>query len=1360
MRIFDKGEKMKHLSFCFLLFICPFLVSANRFSLTPIPVINQFPTNSVQRILQDKDGFLWFGTLDGLCRYDGYRVIVLRSDFNNPELLPNNEITSLGEDKENRIWIGTRSGLATLDRETFQITRVNTPFFNKMNIRSILCASDGCVWIATESAIYKYDPKTKSYKSISGEKIPYAGVNQIYEDHSGDVWISLWSNGLYRYAKNGNVTKFPPVGAKNNPFRIFQDKDNQYWVCTWGDGVYQLYPNNNQTMMYLKCPIYKYGKQEEENTFFSIIQDNSSQYIWVMSLSGIYALKSDPGRSVQQIDVSSLFTGSNNIFSELMKDRKGNLWVAAFSEGAFSINMDKSDVMNLNLDDFKKSLHLIPNITTIFKDDNNVFWLNQNRTGLCFYDLTKNKVTTYQQVPELKSIADLSNVTTIQQLANNKIWVGSMDNAVVYVFEKNSRKLERKIDLNAVFSKLYSGQIRKIFEDQKDNIWIATDRCLFVQPFNTEKVRLFSDNIADITNMTEDNDGNIWISSGSKGIYLIETNIHVDLHRYKIRNFSKVQNRLLRDNIVSLSADFAGNIWLGSKDGTVVRIEGKTKTFQDYTSRCNLNGEAILDMACDNRNNLWISTNKRVVVYNQFSGASRDYSNDDDLVVNSFLGGSYFVDSETNNVYFGGNNGICKFSSPTFKKSQNNAIRTLITDIKVQGQSLLNLQNDSRFKTVSQSLHLDPGDKNIEIDFSTLDYSYPGKIVYAYKMDGMDDNWIYTTRQFATYNQLSKGKHVFHVKATDENRIWSTATTTFVIYKEPAFYETWWAYLIYFLTITSILYTVFVFVRKRIHLQHQLKIAQIDKEKSEELTQTKLRYFTNISHDLLTPLTIIGCLIDDTEDLLMKKIPQFEVVRTNIDRLRRLLQQVLDFRKMESGNMRLNVGKGDLATFIHDICQNHFLPIINNKKIHFNFHADPAHIQGFFDADKVDKIVFNLLSNAVKYTQANKEISVLVNAFTEAGEHHASITISDTGMGIDKEELENIFVRFYNNKNIEAGQTNGIGLSLTRDLVELHHGKISVQSEINVGTSFHVTIPLSISAYNKNELEKAIEKSETPDEIINEVIKVVEEEDLTPIEEKISLLIVEDNEDILYTIKSIMQRQYHVLTATNGLLALDIIKNNDIDIVISDVMMPQMDGLELCRRIKGDIETSHISVLLITAKNTVEDRVECYNAGADGYISKPFDIKVVHARLNNFQANRRTKQAEFKSNVNINISTFDYQSQDEQFLNNTIRVIEDHLGDTSFDIDVFAKQMNMSKSSLYRKIKTMTGLPPNEYIRNIRLKHACQMLKDKSRNISDVAYSVGFTDPRYFATCFKTVFNTTPTEYQKAIEDETSENEV
>ncbi len=1353
MLTFCKMGKNIKFFILFFLFPCPFFVSANRFSLTPIPVINQFPSNSVQRILQDRDGYLWFGTLDGLCRYDGYRVIVLRSDFNNPDLLPNNEITCLGEDKKNRIWIGTRSGLCILDRETFQISHVNDPLFNKMNIRSILCASDGYVWIAAENTIYKYDPKNKTYERISGNKIPYSGVNQIFEDHYGDVWILLWSNGLYRYARNGDVTKFPPVGTKNNPFRLFQDKNNQYWLCTWGDGVYQLYPNNNQTMMYLKCPIYKYGKQEEENTFFSITQDNSSQYVWVMSLSGIYALKNDQGKSTRQIDVSSLFTGSNNIFSELMKDRKGNLWVAAFSEGAFSINMDKSDVMNLDLDDFKKSLHVIPNITAIFKDGNNAFWLNQNRTGLCFYDLSKNKVTTYLEIPELKSIADLSNVTTIQQVANGKIWVGATDNAVVYVFNKSNKNLERKIDLNAVFSKQYSVQIRKVFEDQKNNIWIATDRYLFVQPFNTEKVRLFSDNITDITNIAEDNDGNIWISSGSRGVYLIETNIHVDLHKYKILNFNKTQHSLLRDNIVSLSADFAGNVWLGSKDGTVIQFEGKSKTFQDYTSRCNLNGEAILDMACDNRNNLWISTNKRVVVYNQFSGASRDYSNDDGLVVNSFLSGSYFVDSETNNVYFGGNHGICKFSSPTFKKSQDNVLKTLIADIKIQGQSLLNMQNDNRFKTVSQSLDLQPGDKNIEIDFSTLDYSYPGKIVYAYKMEGVDDNWIYTTRQFATYNQLSKGKHVFHVKATDENRIWSTATTTFVIYKEPAFYETWWAYLFYFLAISAILYTVFVFVRKRIHLQHQLRIAQIDKEKSEELTQTKLRYFTNISHDLLTPLTIIGCLIDDTEDLLMKKIPQFEIVRTNIDRLRRLLQQVLDFRKMESGNMRLNVSKGDLATFVNDICQNHFLPIINNKKIHFKFNANPAHINGFFDADKVDKIVFNLLSNAVKYTQESKEISVSVSAFVEAEENYASINISDTGMGIDKEELENIFVRFYNNKNIEAGQTNGIGLSLTRDLVELHHGKISVESELNTGTSFHVIIPLSISAYNKNEFEKTIEKREAPNQIINEDIKIIEEE-LTPVEDKISLLIVEDNEDILYTIKSIMQRQYHVLTATNGVLALEIIKNNDIDIVISDVMMPQMDGLELCRRIKGDIETCHISVLLITAKNTVEDRVECYNAGADGYISKPFDIKVVHARLNNFQTNRRTKQAEFKSNVNINISTFDYQSQDEQFLNNTIKVIEEHLGDTGFDIDVFAKHMNMSKSSLYRKIKTMTGLPPNEYIRNIRLKHACQMLKDKSRNISDVAYSVGFTDPRYFATCFKTVFNTTPTEYQKTIDSQ------
>lgn len=1354
LRPFKLNNFLKNHSFFWMTFTCWMIfssISADQFSITPLSVTNQFPSSSVSRILQDKDGFLWFGTLDGLCRYDGYRVIVLRTNYKNTNLLSNNEIKSLAEDKQNNIWIGTQSGLNVLNRETFQISKVNRPEFNGISIRSLLGANDGSIWIGAENIIYRYTPKDQIYKQISGKEIPFTGVNSLYQDSNGDIWILLWERGLYRINPSGKITKFPPIGQRNNPFRIFKDSNNQYWVCTWGDGVYKFQPNNNAASMYDRVPILK-GNHQEEITFFSVTQDNFSKYIWLMSLSGIYALDAEQGKTPQQVDVSSLFASSNNIFSEFYKDKNQNIWVATFSEGAFSFNQNRSSVINYSLQGIKQQLNVTPNITSIFKEENGLFWVNQNRTGLCLYDVKTHSVKSYFQLPELKNLDGLSNTSIIKELNHKEIWAVSAESPYIYLINADTKSLIRTID----FSKENTGHITALFKDKKDNIWIATNQKIFVQPYQSQHLHLFSDKIKNTTDLTEDNNGNLWLSSNDNGVYEIETNISSDFSKYKISNYNQSKQEVMRNNIISICSDLEGNIWMGSKEGNVILYNIKTKKFEDLTTACNLSGEAILKLLCDKQNNLWISANKKIVVYNKQLGASRDYTYQDGVIVNSFLNGSDFYDCSSNLIYFGGNHGISCFSAPDFIEKNNQNFKVFISDVKVQGNSLLDFSSNSKFKTVSQQLHLGAEDKNIEIDFSSLNFNASEKIIYAYMMKGVDDGWNYTTRQFATYNQLPKGKHVFLVKATDENRLWTSAITTFEIYKEPAFYETWWAYSFYILLIATVLYFLQRFMKKRIRLQNELKIAQIDKQKSEELTQTKLKYFTNISHDLLTPLTIISCLIDDTENLLMKRIPQFDIVRTNIERLRRLLQQVLDFRKMESGNMKLNVKNGNLTAFVNDICQNHFQVMMNHKRINFTFQSEPPVIEGFFDADKIDKIVFNLLSNAYKYTPSGKEVRVALFEHQVNDIQWATISVSDTGIGIEATELDKIFTRFYNNKSIESAQTNGIGLSLTKDLVELHHGKIEVESQPEKGTTFIVSFPLRISSYNRNDVQSesylAAEKEELTIGLGDDWENETESEQSEDKKAKARILLVEDNEDILYTLKNILQREYSILTATNGVLALEILKSNDMDIVISDVMMPEMDGLELCRKIKQDLDTSHIPVLLITAKNSAEDRIECYNAGADGYISKPFDIKVVMARIQNFLLSREKKQTEFKNNVEINISNFEYKSQDEEFLNNTIQIIEEHLDDTAFDTNAFAEELSMSKSSLYRKIKTLTGLAPNEYIRNIRLKHACQMLKDKSRSISDVAYSVGFTDPRYFATCFKTLFKTTPTEYQKELD--------
>ena len=765
--------------------------------------------------------------------------------------------------------------------------------------------------------------------------------------------------------------------------------------------------------------------------------------------------------------------------------------------------------------------------------------------------------------------------------------------------------------------------------------------------------------------------------------------------------------------------------------------------------------EGIFNIITDQLGHIWISTNKRVIEYDPKNGGIMDYSTMTDVMVNSFMPNSYYK-TRAGKILYGGNKGISVFTPYDHLSDNPRRIRTMVADVKIDGVSSLLEKNNQRFNLRSQIISLNAGDKNIEIDFSSLNYAFPDKIKYAYKMDGVDDDWVYVRgdRQFAFYNQLPKGKRTFYLKTTDVNGLWSNYIAEVQVFKQPAFYETLWAYLFYIVFTLLCLYLFYHRMKRRIQLRHELRIAQIDKEKSEELVQTKLRYFTNISHDLLTPLTIITCLIDDAEMTNGSRISQLTMIRSNVNKLRRLLQQILDFRKVESGNMKLSVSKSDVISFIDDVCKIHFTPLMRKKNQTFTFLTEDRHLMAYFDRDKLDKIVSNLLSNAYKYTANGGNIKLIVDSYWESENHHLRIQVVDTGEGIAPADLENVFKRFYTINKGDESESNGIGLSLTKDLVELHHGTINVESELGKGSTFTVDLPINKDSYQEDELisehisvngintDLILEKEELIDS------KVGEGEDMQIAD--VHLLLVEDNEELLFLMEKILSKHYHVLIAKDGLEALNVIKDNEIDIIISDVMMPEMDGLEFCRTLKSNLETSHIPIILLTAKNTVEDRIECYNAGADGYISKPFELKILEARINNFIMHKKNKQEEFRSNVEVNIDSLEPSSMDKEFLDKVISVIKSNMSEGDFDVVQLADALAVSKSSLYRKMKIATGLSPIEFIRNIRLKHGSQLLKDKSISVAEVAYECGFSNPKYFATCFKEEFGVTPKEYQKS----------
>ena len=1314
------------------------------------PLVNQLPSNTVKRIFQDSEGYMWFGTLDGLCRYDGYRVVTFRSNTSNPKFLTENEINYIAEDKNDNLWIGTNKGINVLNKKTYRITQLDNEYVDNTDIRYIKVAQDGNIWVGTYSSLLCFNPDLTLKKRYEDTEIPSTSTNCIYEDAEGNIWISMWNNGLFRYNKaTDSFIKYPPIGDNNNnPFSIFQDEKGQFWIGTWGGGLYLFNPNETGEKMYTQIDVYNKESKVKERTFFSITQDNRNKYIWVMSFSGIYAFEYDDNNNIREVNVSYLFKDFNNIFSDIIKDWNGNLWVGTFSEGIINIDFDKPEVQNLNLSHVKQLTGITPNVTAIYRDSDGVVWFDQNRWGMGLYYPDEQKITFHQQLPTREHFSNFACMADFRSLPQ-EIWLSPQLSSTIYSLTKTKDNIKVNYRMNLVDLRQQPGTITKFHEDKNNNIWVATTGGVFVKPHNEEiKPLIFS--LGTVTDLTEDNEGNIWVSCTDRGFYKLPPLNGFD--ESKVIHFSTGNSNLKSDKIMALCVDSNNRLWIGTKEGHIIVYDIAFNEFLDASKSFKMIGEKIQNILKDNYGHIWVSTNKRLTEYNPNNGASRDYSKADGISVNSFLRNSYYLDKE-GNIYFGGNGGISVFypSDKLAEGAKNTP--SFITDVKINNQSLLLTDDDRNLDLLSYDMVLKPGDKNIEIGFSSLNYSFPSKIQYAYKMEGIDDDWVYTeyNRQFAFYNQLPKGKHVFLVKSTDENGLWSDKVTRMTIYKEPAFYETWWAYLIYLALLVAFAYSVYIWTRNRIRLRNDLRIAQIEKNKSEELTQVKLRYFTNISHDFLTPLTIISCLIDDIETTIKGKLTQFDLMRSNINRLRRLLQQVLDFRKVESGNMKLKISDNDIVKFIRELCYVHFSPLMKKKSIELKFGTNKDSVHAYFDADKIDKIVFNLLSNAYKYTPSGGKVEVGLTEYEEGAHTLLAIKVKDTGVGISAEDQKNIFTRFYNNKMVDSGETNGIGLSLTKDLIELHRGTISVESEIDKGTAFIITIPIDRESYGESDLDSS--QSILIYEKVVDVMSLEETDNYLPdsdiVQEEVTVLLVEDNPDLLSLMNNILSKHFHIETARNGLEALSLVKEKEIDIIISDVMMPEMDGLELCKTLKNDIETSHIPLILLTAKSSIDDRIECYKAGADGYISKPFELKLLEARINSFLLKKREKQRDFKSNFEVNVSVLEHPTIDEQFLNDTVNIIQEYLSEPNFDVIFLAKKLNMSKSSLYRKIKTLTDLSPSDFIRNIKLKQACQMLRDKSITISEVAYLTGFSDPKYFSTCFKNEFSITPSEYQK-----------
>ncbi len=1347
---------MKHrlltASFFFIIIVSAIAnINPVRLTFDHFPYVDKLPSNSINRIYHDMEGYMWFGSKDGLSRFDGYQIKVFRSSSINPNRLSSNGIQCIAEDNQNRLWVGTLDGVNILDKRNYTIKRWDNPYAGKEQINFIFRDNDNNMWVATtNSGLVRVTPDGRSvhYSTMgtAGNYIPDNFVRCVYQDSRNRIWALMPNKGIALYdKKTQRFRSMPPMGVNNNPFRMIEDGRDHFLICTWGDGLYSMDLKALPANPFKKVSVQKDGRTVPvSNIAYSMVKDNQVGYIWIVTFDGLVVLKKSDADTYNLIESESMFPEPfYKLFHEIIQDRQGNLWLGSVGDGIFTLKFNSSSIQTNSLAKLKQSLGFPPIVVGFCESADGYIYIVVNRKGLFVYNQNTGEVSPVSN-SEIRSIQSVSAIKRIN--CTHEIWIKKEGTPGIYVM---SDRVDNPGPVRFLPLPQNSAITNSsICEDHAGNVWIGLEDGLYKKAFGSDKFTLVNSRITNVAVIKEDTKGNIWVGSEKQGILKLQKRPGSQSYSV-VKIFSKTAGNLEINSIQSICCRKNGDVCIGTRVGNIYIYDEKTNSMQDVSHLYGITEESVLDILEDNHGVLWISTVKKIIRFNPSNHVATYYTQSDGILVTSFAKDAC-IKLANGTMMFGGNKGLCAFSPTIGDKKSKSGQKVYITDIEVKNQSIFDNDSSNYWDADRKRLILNSADDDLSLEFSALNLTSADKIQYAYKLEGLNKEWIYVgnNRRFVNYSNLPAGTYTFKVKSTDETGAWSDTVTSVTVVKRPPLYRTWWAYLIYLILLGVGVYIVY----NRIRLKNALKIARIEQEKSEELAQTKLRYFTNISHDLLTPLTIISLLTEELRNKHREDQTQVELISSNVVRLRRLIKQILAFRKVESGNMKLKVQQADVVAFVREVCFTNFQPLIKEKEINFSIESEYEHYPAYFDTDKLDKVLYNLLSNAFKFTPSGGSISVKIAFPVVEKMPCLRLVVSDTGVGIGEKDISHIFTRFYASNQSDQSQSNGIGLSLTRDLLQIHKGDIRVESRVGEGSTFTLEIQVSKSAYSDDEIavvERAVEIPSVGEQPEPDVVIGQDNVKEASIRDN-NVLVVEDNRELKNIIVDSLTKEYCVWSAENGVQALDLINEKEFDLVISDVMMPEMDGLTLCQRIKSDISTSHIDVLLLTAKISSEDQVDYYNAGADAYIPKPFDLKVLEARVKNLIGKRKQKTDQFRENKEVNISSMQYSSLDEEFLKKAVEIVEARMSEFTFDYDEFALEMSSSKSTLHRKLKSLTGMSPGEFIRNVRLKHACQMLLITEDPISEIAYAVGFNNPKYFSSCFKNEFGITPREYRDA----------
>ena len=1322
-------------------------------------------TNKVYSL---NNGIAWIICEGGYCfrvdelHYQEEGGIKPYSTFNGD--LKGSEILNIYQDSDMDEWIMTDKGVTIIGQKILD---------NDLPFKLVHEHKGDYYLISTSEKLAYYNSQTNNIKIID---IPYKidAINFITNFNTDYLALGT-NNGVILF--NTRLNTFEQIDIRtqtqpsNKALYIYEDKVGDFWVFSDSPGITRINLKKNEKQ-HLYTPIdevVNYGRDSRNNVIF---EDNQGT-LWVMPTKGNFSFYDRNNKKL-----STFYSDINNphsAFSPLIRycslDKQGNFWIIS-SRGVKKMTFYPHIFKLEQPDDIGMETR------AFLLDSSNRFWIASKSGYIRIYDENGNLIGYLS--PNGKITSDktkfTANVYSLHEKKNGTLLMGTKNHGLFQLTKKDDLTFTIKTfnhNSKDIYS-LGSNDIYSIFTDSQNNTWIGcykgglnlmvedeVGKIKFINYMNELK-NYPADSFLKVRTIAEINDSILMVGTTS-GLITFSTDFNKpeEIKFYQNKHNKDDKEGLLGSDVMHIYTDSNNNTFVLTFTGAINKVISSNLLsdkiqFKTYNIQDGLASDLVLSMIEDEEKQLWVVTENAL---SKFDTVNETFENYDRAVLHQDFNFTEAIPTlnKKNHLIFGTDMGFLEVI-PSQMKMSDYIPPIIFTDLKIHGKQSYEPINDL------EELSLKPSQRNITIHFSALDYNKPENILYAYRLKGLEEGWNNSEKsRMASYINLPAGKYELEVKSTNSDGVWVNNVRSLPIVILPTFWETPWAWIAYFIAFViftgSIVYALFYIYR----LRHQVDIEQ-------QLSNIKLKFFTDISHELRTPLTLISSPVAEVlenEPISLAVREHLIVVQKNTNRMLRLINQILDFRKIQNEKMKLMIEETEIISFLMTISES-FQSVAEEKQINLTVKSNLEELYIWIDKDKIEKVIFNLLSNAFKYTHAKKSITI----FVEKNDENVSISVVDEGIGISNDKYNTLFNRFETvgrPKNLEP--STGIGLSLVKELVELHHGDITIDSNVGVGSSFTVTLPLDRNEFNNDKLVELIladSSSNYPQITVESQIEVIHiDDDMNNQTDKLTILIVEDNSELRNLLRVILQKKYTILQACNGEEGLRIAFEVIPDMIISDVMMPIMDGLEMVSSIKANKDVCHIPIILLSAKSALDDRIIALEQGIDDYLTKPFSSTYLKARIDSLFTQRKLLQEKFinqlatnnetticsseKSDFSLDPSKPEIISHDKLFIQQIMEYIEEQMDNPDLTIDDFSNKLLLSRSIFYRKLKSITGLSPIDFIREVRIKRAIQLIESESYNFSQVAYMTGFTDPKYFSRCFKKYSGMTPSEYKSSI---------